>query len=184
MILQIKKQISYTIDQNQDTLKNLTFPQQFRLSPIIGNYCFYDSAKTIRDKIYLLPSLMRVNLQSPEYINLTSKSNWMYEWNESTTVLQFDLTISTYIPYSGYVDLEVRGVCPNSFKFIQYNLSIAVSDKNWFSLQPTNSISNTNRNLYLQYPFSNDNNVIVGIGITGLSIYSQNFSSITTTAGS
>ena len=83
----------------------------------MGNYCFYDSAKTIRDKIYLITSLLQVSIVNPEYINLTSKSNWMYEWNENTSVLSFDFTVSTYISFARHVVLEVIGLCPNSFKF-------------------------------------------------------------------
>lgn len=64
-----------------------------------------------------MPSLLQLSVVSPEYVNLTSKSNWVYDWNSSTTTLYFDLTISAYNSQASYFVMNVLGLCPNSYKY-------------------------------------------------------------------
>lgn len=116
-----------------NSLTNLSITMQFILSPTFAQYCFYDSAKTIKDKIYLLPSLYQLRGTNPEYVNLTSKSNWIYEWNDTTTSLDYNLTIISNISTTIIVVGDIMGLCPNSFKFAEYNLSMGISQKNWFT---------------------------------------------------
>ena len=56
-------QINKNIYSNSVT--NLSITMQFFPNPTFAQYCFYDSAKTIKDKIYLLPSLYQLRGSNP-----------------------------------------------------------------------------------------------------------------------
>ena len=94
--LPLSKSLYIPFYGNISTLNNHRFTMQVPVIPSFALFCFYDSAQSIKDKIHLLPSLTQVGVVNPEYANLTSQSNWVYDWDESTTILTFDILISTY----------------------------------------------------------------------------------------
>ena len=65
-----------TLGTSLYSMTNSSFPLQFALSAPFYDSCYYDSGKTIKDKIHLVPALTKVSIQNPNYINLTSLSNW------------------------------------------------------------------------------------------------------------
>ena len=93
---------------------------------------YYDQAKTIKDKVHLAPTITKVNLFNPVYVNLTSPSNWEYDWDNATANLNLQVSVETYISQARYVSVKVIGVCPNSFLFSSNNYSVSFSHRNWF----------------------------------------------------
>jgi len=89
----ITTNIFSTIGQNLYTTTTKTFPQVVSLYPNFTQYCYYDSSLKIKDKIYVLPSVSQLFVPNPEFVNLTSRSSWQYDWNTSPVNISFDLNI-------------------------------------------------------------------------------------------
>lgn len=166
-----------TLGTSLYSMTNHTFPLQFSLSAPFYDSCYYDSTKTIKDKIHLAPALTKVNIQNPNYVNLTSLSNWEYDWNGSMLSVNFEVIVSSYISQALYVMVQVVGVCPNSYLFTSSNYSISIGKHNWFQLPPDTQGLAGSKIVSLSTPLSNGTMIMKGMSITGLSLHDDNLPS-------
>jgi len=164
-----------TLGSSLYTMTNSSFPLQFSLSAPFYDSCFYDSAKTIKDKIHLAPALTKVNIENPNYINLTSLSNWEYGWDSSMLSVDFEVRVSSYISQALYVVVQVIGMCPNSYMFTNLNYSISIGSNNWFEIPAETSGQTLNQIISLSTPLSKGTMLMKGMSITGLSLHNSGF---------
>lgn len=130
----ITTMIYSTIGNNYFILTNQTYKHQVNLASIIKQTCYRDAAKTIKDQVHIMPSITQISINNPSYINLTSPTNWAYDWNNNTSILDFYLTISAYVSQAQYVAMTVLSVCPNSYTFSANNVTFAISSNNWIPI--------------------------------------------------
>jgi hypothetical protein len=72
---------------NLYTLSNYSFPFYFNFTTSFTQGCFLDEAKTIKTKVVLVPALNKVSIDKVAFVNLTSASDWEYDWDNTTTSL-------------------------------------------------------------------------------------------------
>lgn len=153
---------------NYFQLTNTSYPLNFVVPSNFTSNCFYDSAKTIKDKIQLVPSLVQVSITNPYYVNLTSPTNWEYDWNTSTVSVPFNVKVSTYVSNALYVVVKVLGVCPNSYMFTANNFSVSASAKNWLRIERSTVGYSSSRLIELTTPWTNHSLLLVGISLNGI----------------
>lgn len=148
---------------------------QYNLTEDFKSTCFWDAAKTMRDKVQLIPSLSQVNINDPYRVNLTQAApGWSYDLYDNTAILQFSVHITTYISNALYVVANVIGFCPHSYLFHTNNLTVLASPTNFIELP--NSAGTTKQTLIeLTTPLGSNNSTyqLMGLGITGMVLNSQ-----------
>lgn len=160
---------------NYFQLTNTSYPLNFIVPSNFTSNCYFDSAKTIKDKIQLVPSMVQVAITNPYFINLTSPANWEYDWNSSTVSVPFNVRVSTYVSNALYVVVKVLGVCPNSYLFTANNFSVSASPKNWFRIERSPVGSLSSRLIELSTPWSGDLLMLVGISLNGIVLQDNAF---------
>lgn len=161
---------------NYFSLTNTTYTLRFNTPSNFTSTCFYDPAKTIRDKIHLVPSLVQVAITNPYFVNLTSPKNWEYDWNSSTVSLPLEVLVSTYVSNAMYVVVQVVGFCPNSYAFWSRNISISVSANNWFRIEKSLTGSTRTTSIDLTTPSTGDlQNMVLGIALNGIVLQDNAF---------
>lgn len=151
----------------------------FNVSDTFKGGCYYDSAKTAQDKIHLVPSLAQISIVNPHYVNLTSTNNWEYDWDTTTTLLQFLANITTTAKVHAYFMIfNIMGFCPNSYMFTAKNFTISASPNNWFVIEANTYNQNKTQIIDLTTPISGDSAVLIGLSLTGYSLFDDSFSEL------
>ena len=177
----ITTMIYSTIGNNLFTLTNKTYTQTVTLPNSLKQLCYRDKANgNIKDKVHLIPSITQISINNPSYVNLTSPSNWAYDWNNSTSSLNYYLTISAYVSQAQYVTTTVLAACPNSYTFTTNNVSFAYSPNNWIAIEPNTQGNIKYRTVQMDYPIDVNTfgKPMFGLFLTGFSLYYKNLSSL------
>jgi len=97
----------------------LTYSESIAAGSKISDYCYYDTAQTMKDKVTVIFNLQAVSLINPDYVNVTSSSNWAYDWDDANSRISIDLNLFLHSDPSPnwQVRLEILSLCPNSYKF-------------------------------------------------------------------
>jgi hypothetical protein len=86
--------------------------------------CYRDAARTVPDRIALIPTLVVFDQRHISYINMTADSSkdWFFDWNSSTTNLPFNFVVYSKNGACNSFTLDVVAICTDSYCFTSQNM--------------------------------------------------------------